>query len=393
MQTLSLGGVKVGKPSICTKLVLCSHVPNTLMLLDTKTLRSVLWMRLSNIEIDSPAESSSHTKCGELYTWGKNRDYQLGIPGLKDEQLDPVPVQFPQALHDKTPNQAQRKLSNGYAGFMSWLASRNDDGDPSAGIMLVLVYVQMIAPSDLPDQLSTVLPSTVKPWTKLALIVLMERYKGQAIWAPYISCLPQPAELDNTFRWEDTELSYLRASPLYGKARERLEMITTEFGQVQNDFCTCVLEQALDVWPQLFGKVSLEDLKHVYATVFSRSLAIGEDSTTLIPMLDFFNHNATSFAKLSFNGLLNYAVVTADRDYAENDQIWINYGDLSNAELALDYGFTVPSLKIRMTRGQKPLQGSPVCLEVARRIETHEKSILVGPFSRACIVLTPSGRN
>ncbi|EFJ38372.1 hypothetical protein SELMODRAFT_402226 [Selaginella moellendorffii] len=322
MQTLSLGGVKVGKPSICTKLVLCSHVPNTLMLLDTKTLHSVLWMRLSNIEIDSPAESSSHTKCGELYTWGKNRDYQLGIPGLKDEQLDPVPVQFPQALHDKTPNQAQRKLSNGYAGFMSWLASRNDDGDPSAGIMLVLVYVQMIAPGDLPDQLST-------------------------------------------FRWEDTELSYLRASPLYGKARERLEMITTEFGQVQNDFCTCVLEQALDVWPQLFGKVSLEDLKHVYATVFSRSLAIGEDST----------------------------LVTEDRDYAENDQIWINYGDLSNAELALDYGFTVPSLKIRMTRGQKPLQGSPVCLEVARRIETHEKSILVGPFSRACIVLTPSGRN
>ncbi|EFJ38370.1 hypothetical protein SELMODRAFT_402223 [Selaginella moellendorffii] len=292
--------VKVRKPSICTKLVLCSHVPNTLMLLNTKTLRSVLWMRLSNIEIDSPAKSSSHTKCGELYTWGKNRDYQLGIPGLKDEQLDPVPVQFPQALHDKTPNQAQRKLSNCYAGFMSWLASRNDDGDPSAGIMLVLVYVQMIAPSDLPDQLST-------------------------------------------FRWEDTELSYLRASPLYGKARERLEMITTEFGQVQNDFCTCVLEQALDVWPQLFGKVSLEDLKHVYATVFSRSLAIGEDSTlVMIPMLDFFNHNATSFAKLSFNGLLNYAVVTADRDYAENDQIWINYGDLSNAELALDYGFTVP---------------------------------------------------
>ncbi|EFJ14988.1 hypothetical protein SELMODRAFT_423083 [Selaginella moellendorffii] len=197
----------------------------------------------------------------------------------------------------------------------------------------------MIAPSDLPGELSTVLSSTVKPWTKLALIVLMERYKGQAklqssAWAPYISCLPEPAELDNTFLWEDTELSYLRASPLYGKTRERLEMITTEFGQVQN---------ALDVWPQLFGKVSLEDFKHVYATVFSRSLAIGEDSTlVMIPMLDFFNHNATSFAKLSFNGLLNYAVVTADRDYAENDQIWINYGDLSNAELALDYGFAVP---------------------------------------------------
>ncbi|XP_024524200.1 uncharacterized protein LOC9633564 [Selaginella moellendorffii] len=176
-------------------------------------------------------------------------------------------------------------------------------------------------------------------------------------------------------------------------------MITTEFGQVQNDFCTCVLEQALDVWPQLFGKVSLEDLKHVYATVFSRSLAIGEDSTLVmqIPMLDFFNHNATSFAKLSFNGLLNYAVVTADRDYAENDQIWINYGDLSNAELALDYGFTVPEnpydetdlltqfpemntiIEDQLggnTLGQKPLQGSPVCLEVARRIETHEKSIL-----------------
>ncbi|EFJ37698.1 hypothetical protein SELMODRAFT_437298 [Selaginella moellendorffii] len=309
-------------------------------------------------------------------------------------------------------NQAPRKLSNGYAGFMSWLASRNDDGDLSAvrigtsqesgrGLfasrpvragerVLEISLDLMIAPSDLPDELSMVLPSTVKPWTKLALIVLMERYKGQSsVWAPYISCLPQPAELDNTFLWEDTELSYLKASPLYGKTRERLEMITTEFGQVQN---------ALNVWPQLFGKVSLEDFKHVYATVFSRSLAIGEDSTlVMIPMLDFFNHNATSFAKLSFNGLLNYAVVTADRAYTENDQIWINYGDLSNAELALDYGFTVPEnpydetdlltqfpemntiLKDQLggnTPGQKPLHGSPVCLEVARRIETHEKSIL-----------------
>ncbi|XP_024523975.1 fructose-bisphosphate aldolase-lysine N-methyltransferase, chloroplastic [Selaginella moellendorffii] len=302
---------------------------------------------------------------GELYTWGKNRDYQLGIPGLKDEQLDPVPLQFPQALHDKTPvevlatlshdvaiheekcgrlprtlllpgaagsisrrscalqNQAPRKLSNGYAGFMSWVASRNDDGDLSAvrigtwrqsgrGLfasrpvragerVLEISLDLMIAPTRLPDQLSTVLPSTVKPWT----IVLMERYKGQlqsSAWAPYISCLPEPAELDNTFLWEDTELSYLRASPLYGKTRERLEIITTEFGQVQN---------ALDVWPQLFGKVSVEDFMHVYATVFSRPLAIGEDSTlVMIPMLDFFNHNAASFAKLSFNGLLNYAVRT-----------------------------------------------------------------------------------
>ncbi|EFJ14851.1 hypothetical protein SELMODRAFT_445692 [Selaginella moellendorffii] len=183
--------------------------------------------------------------------------------------------------------------------------------------MLEISLDLMIAPSDLPDQLSTLQSSA---------------------WAPYISCLPEPAGLDNTFLWEDTELSYLRASPLYGKTRERLEIITTEFGQVQN---------ALDVWPQLFGKVSVEDFMHVYATVFSRPLAIGEDSTlVMIPMLDFFNHNAASFAKLSFNGLLNYAVVTADRDCAENDQIWINCGDLSNAELALDYGFTVPENRL-----------------------------------------------
>ncbi|XP_024544935.1 ultraviolet-B receptor UVR8 [Selaginella moellendorffii] len=50
-----------------------------------------------------PAWTAAITENGDLYTWGKNRDYQLGIPGLKDEQLDPVLVQFPQALHEKTP--------------------------------------------------------------------------------------------------------------------------------------------------------------------------------------------------------------------------------------------------------------------------------------------------
>ncbi|EFJ04180.1 hypothetical protein SELMODRAFT_432653 [Selaginella moellendorffii] len=434
--TLSLGGVKVGKPSICTKLVLCSHVSNTLMLLDTQTLCSALWMRLSGEELRlwqeryhmvqhqliseaccvpvfipqfpyiacRPAwtDSSNHlsvalrnahmlSENGELYTWGKNRDYQLGIPGLKDEQLDPVPLQFPQALHDKTPVEVlgvscganhrvcspdnlphQRRFPmtwqymrrnvgacpglfffparldrsrGGLARFRGLFASR----PVRAGERVLEISLDlMIAPTRLPDQLSTLQSSAWAPYISCLpepaeldntvldyRVFVSQKFQLQSsAWAPYISCLPEPAELDNTFLWEDTELSYLRASPLYGKTRERLEIITTEFGQVQN---------ALDVWPQLFGKVSVEDFMHVYATVFSRPLAIGEDSTlVMIPMLDFFNHNAASFAKLSFNGLLNYAVVTADRDCAENDQIWINCGDLSNAELALDYGFTVP---------------------------------------------------
>ncbi|XP_024544742.1 uncharacterized protein LOC9644214 [Selaginella moellendorffii] len=321
---------------------------------------------------------------------GKNRDYQLGILGLKDEQLDPVPVQFPQALHDKTPvevlsvscganhrvcrhtiatwqaqesatsatlshdvaiheekcgrlpttlllpsaagsisrrscalqNQAPQKLSNGYAGFMSWLASRNDDGDLShwdlatiwqAGRLLVIFLTSSarFCPALLsrgPNLLllsswnATKARQVYSQHFRLRFAKFFSQQLQSSAWAPYISCLPEPAGLDNTFLWEDTELSYLRASPLYGKTRERLEIITTEFGQVQN---------ALDVWPQLFGKVSVEDFMHVYATVFSRPLAIGEDSTlVMIPMLDFFNHNAASFAKLSFNGLLNYAVRT-----------------------------------------------------------------------------------
>jgi alpha-tubulin suppressor-like RCC1 family protein len=36
---------------------------------------------------------------GNLFTWGKNRDCQLGIPGLLDTEMLPVPVVLYPDIH------------------------------------------------------------------------------------------------------------------------------------------------------------------------------------------------------------------------------------------------------------------------------------------------------
>ncbi|KAL3696795.1 hypothetical protein R1sor_010871 [Riccia sorocarpa] len=46
------------------------------------------------------AWTAAVTERGELYTWGKNRDNQLGIPGLSDAQMNPALVEFDHNLTD-----------------------------------------------------------------------------------------------------------------------------------------------------------------------------------------------------------------------------------------------------------------------------------------------------
>ncbi|KAH7428549.1 hypothetical protein KP509_09G006400 [Ceratopteris richardii] len=78
--------------------------------------------------------------------------------------------------------------------------------------------------------------------------------------------------------------------------------------------------------------------------VKSRAWGIDEENTTgLVPFVDFLNHDARCQSFLSFDNELKYAEVFADRDYGFGEQVFINYGKYGNDALATMFGFTLES--------------------------------------------------
>ena len=99
--------------------------------------------------------------------------------------------------------------------------------------------------------------------------------------------------------------------------------------------------------PALSAEVySWEAFEWAMSMLFSRAINLREiDALALVPYADLLNHSPYSQSYFLVNSvpLSNQKEVAlyADRAYARNDQIFISYGQKSNAELLLLYGFVV----------------------------------------------------
>ncbi|XP_042389952.1 fructose-bisphosphate aldolase-lysine N-methyltransferase, chloroplastic-like [Zingiber officinale] len=98
--------------------------------------------------------------------------------------------------------------------------------------------------------------------------------------------------------------------------------------------------QVLEMFPDVFGKVHLENFMHAYALVSSRAWETSK-GVSLIPFADFLNHDCKCGAVLLSDVDKEISEVIADRDYAIGEQVMIRYGKFSNATLLLDFGFTL----------------------------------------------------
>eukprot|EP00890_Picochlorum_soloecismus_P004729 jgi/Picsp_1/5257/NSC_02619-R1_set domain-containing protein len=70
-------------------------------------------------------------------------------------------------------------------------------------------------------------------------------------------------------------------------------------------------------------------------------LEIGQKESieALCPILDFANHAPESKSYIRYNPSANSVEIVADRVYKPGDQICINYGEKTNGEILLSYGF------------------------------------------------------
>lgn len=117
-------------------------------------------------------------------------------------------------------------------------------------------------------------------------------------------------------------LDDLQAMPRFWNSPDRLDKVM-DGGQLQQRIQQSIRKE-LDPW--------------AYACVNSRANYLPDLSFALTPVLDMLNHDPTvgTKARISDNDEL---VLTVDKTFAADTEVFISYGDLTNLDTLSDYGF------------------------------------------------------
>jgi len=200
----------------------------------------------------------------------------------------------------------------------------------------------------------------------LAVAILYERSLGErSSFAPYISILPPPESLDLPILWSaEQKQELLAGSHLSSMVESTLDTIRLQWARLS--------AQVFPAWPDLFppkffSEALLDDFVWTHALVLSRGLPFG-DEMAMIPYLDYANHEAgspntcsismsspegeevaetvkaavQSMSDLELLGGRSAAALTAGKDHAEGEQVFIDYGESgwrSSWEMLYTYGF------------------------------------------------------
>jgi len=139
--------------------------------------------------------------------------------------------------------------------------------------------------------------------------------------------------------WTDDELELLDGSPVLVSTRSFQAKLQAEYATVQQLSAAYpeALPPAVHTW---------EAFQWAMSMLFSRGINLREiDTLALVPYADLLNHSpyAQTFFMLGSIPLSpeKEVVLYADRAYARNDQVLVSYGQKSNAELLLLYGFVI----------------------------------------------------
>ncbi|KAL2539862.1 SET domain-containing protein [Abeliophyllum distichum] len=195
--------------------------------------------------------------------------------------------------------------------------------------ILKVPYSAQLSKDNLLPDIASLLGSEVGNVAKVALLILYEQKLGQnSEWFPYISRLPQPADMHSAILWGDDELEMIRPSALY-------EETTRQKAQIEKDFWA--VKVAFDHFPHVFRRCKTTGL-HI-CLCFSYISCMGKLKGCIH---DFLNHGGTSQSCVLSDEGKQHSEVIADCDYAPGDQVLIRYGKFSNATLLLDFGFTLP---------------------------------------------------
>ncbi|KQJ90199.1 fructose-bisphosphate aldolase-lysine N-methyltransferase, chloroplastic [Brachypodium distachyon] len=182
----------------------------------------------------------------------------------------------------------------------------------------------------------------LRPWVSVSLLILREAARGgDSLWAPYLAILPR--QTDSTIFWSEEELLEIQGTQLLSTTMGVKEYVQSEFDNVEAK----IIGPNKDLFPDT---ITFDDFLWAFGILRSRVFPeLRGDKLALIPFADLINHSADITSKQSCweiqgKGFLGRDVVFSLRTPMEvksGEQVYVQYDlDKSNAELALDYGFT-----------------------------------------------------
>ena len=194
-----------------------------------------------------------------------------------------------------------------------------------------------------------IIPDYMDEYIAIAVLLMREKLKGeQSRWKPYLDILPSKEEVNPAYIWSDEELEMLRGSPTYPAAKSLRRKIEAEFEELQSTTFSRNSEQ----FPSHLYSFDL--FLWSFVILFSRATRLpsklsGEE-LALVPYADLLNHSPysstyidsqTAWGISSFLNKRQEVAVYSDRSYKKFEQVFISYGEKSNSDLLLLYGFAL----------------------------------------------------
>lgn len=211
-------------------------------------------------------------------------------------------------------------------------------GEPIITINTKLVMTKQVAQRVLGKGLVS---DAMGEYIALALLLVYERSRGDdSAWAPYLNILPTAEEVGQSFTWNDNELALLQGSEVVSTTRSFQAKLQAEFDALHKSVL------ASDAGKELKEALTWDAFLWAMSMLFSRGIDLKKEQTlALVPYADLLNHSPYSTSYFMENDIPfsseKEVVLYADRNYACNDQVLISYGQKSNAELLLLYGFVI----------------------------------------------------
>ncbi|VVA96844.1 unnamed protein product [Arabis nemorensis] len=204
----------------------------------------------------------------------------------------------------------------------------------------------------------------VPDWPLLATYLISEAsLQKSSRWYNYISALPrQPYSL---LYWTRAELDmYLEASQIRERAIERITNVIGTYEDLRS--------RIFSKHPHLFPKEVFNDetFKWSFGILFSRLVRLPsmDGRFALVPWADMLNHNCEVETYLDYDKSSKGVVFTADRPYQPGEQVFISYGNKSNGELLLSYGF-VPR------EGTNPSDSVELALSLTKNDKSYKEKL------------------
>jgi len=223
-----------------------------------------------------------------------------------------------------------------------------------------------------------VLSREINEYLAVACQLIHERYvlREKSFWKPYIDVLPETEEVNPTFTWTDEDLSFLKGSPVIAATKSLQMKLQREYDALLGGE-----DGLINKYPDRFPEehFTQENWTWAFTMLFSRAIRLRSlkegETLAMVPYADLINHSPFSQAYIDareggdwlFSSGEEEVILYADRGYRRMEQIYISYGQKSNAELLLLYGFAVE---------RNPYNSVDVTVAIAPLTESFVKELM-----------------